>query len=540
MKKKLIKIICFVLFGGGIFGVLQNILFPKLYYPATDQDTYRYSGFYDEPDDSIQVLALGTSHILFGYSPNELYEKSGITSYNLGSPMQSLESSYFLLKEALKTQSPEVVVFDVTALFSESVDIAYNQFLVSQMPFSNNKIEFAKEFTSNREISMTEIMFPIIQFHNRWKELEKKDFVDFFRDDHYYIKGYFIDAQINSNDMSVQIMNDDIDYIKTVDKSEKVEYINGVKNIEKIEVDYYNPQISQENMKWLFKMKELCRKEDIELLLVKVPVKDNVFLDNTAWTEYKYEYMKKICNHYDISYYDMMYECDANIAWETDSSDGGGHLNMLGAIKISNILGEYLISNYQLETNYNEEWNIDLEKYQKIREVVLLTTELDFTEYLKKIVRNGQNRTVLIVGQDDVVYGMNDIILDCLKEIGIRTDFEKGFRNSFVAVIENAEVVYEAFSDDKIIYSGKGKGDFEYTIMSSGYYTGKDSYIKINGENYGIGGLGFNIVIYDHEADMVIDSVNFSMHDPEKAIRSNGKTWGRVMRFQEWLMDNNI
>ena len=73
--------------------------------------------FYDVKKDSLDVLFLGSSHLYYGVQPNVLWREYGIAAYDMGSAEQTVASSYFLLKEALAYQKPEVVVLETYYLW---------------------------------------------------------------------------------------------------------------------------------------------------------------------------------------------------------------------------------------------------------------------------------------------------------------------------------------------------------------------------------------------------------------------------------------
>ena len=73
--------------------------------------------FYDVKKDSLDVLLLGSSHLYYGVQPNVLWREYGIAAYDMGSAEQTVASSYFLLKEALAYQKPEVVVLETYYLW---------------------------------------------------------------------------------------------------------------------------------------------------------------------------------------------------------------------------------------------------------------------------------------------------------------------------------------------------------------------------------------------------------------------------------------
>ena len=110
MVRRIVKIVAFFVIGIMLFFAVQGIFIPKWY---SDGATNRVlSGFFALENDTAEVLFLGTSHMGSGVSPMKIYEDTGIVSYNLATSGQPLECSYFLLKEAFKTQSPKVVFLD--------------------------------------------------------------------------------------------------------------------------------------------------------------------------------------------------------------------------------------------------------------------------------------------------------------------------------------------------------------------------------------------------------------------------------------------
>ena len=115
MKKSVMKIIGAVLVFALIFGSMAGLL------------RYRYSDsitsirrFYQLEDNTVDLLGLGTSHVYEGLSPAVLYREYGIAAYDLCAPAQAVWNSYYYFVEALKTQTPRAVVFDVYMLNTNS------------------------------------------------------------------------------------------------------------------------------------------------------------------------------------------------------------------------------------------------------------------------------------------------------------------------------------------------------------------------------------------------------------------------------------
>ena len=84
MYKKQIKCILFLILGITLFCTLRQLFMPKWYFPDSTmkEPTSRIlTGIYDEPKETIDTVFLGTSHMIYGAAPMELYEKYGIKSY---------------------------------------------------------------------------------------------------------------------------------------------------------------------------------------------------------------------------------------------------------------------------------------------------------------------------------------------------------------------------------------------------------------------------------------------------------------------------
>lgn len=80
--------------------------------PKHDYGICSMVNLYRQPDDSIDVLSVGTSLTYAGINTNVLWSEYGIASYNLCSAEQPFWVSYYTIREVLKTQHPKVILLD--------------------------------------------------------------------------------------------------------------------------------------------------------------------------------------------------------------------------------------------------------------------------------------------------------------------------------------------------------------------------------------------------------------------------------------------
>ena len=97
-----LKSMIFVLLLSIILGITTYILIPKFYYNNDWPTSSTFLGFYELEENTVDVVFLGSSHSVSGFSPQYLYNEYGIRSYNLSCEQQNLITSYYWLKECLK------------------------------------------------------------------------------------------------------------------------------------------------------------------------------------------------------------------------------------------------------------------------------------------------------------------------------------------------------------------------------------------------------------------------------------------------------
>ncbi len=475
------RIILFTLILVLIILQLNKIFVPKYYenqsqYPTTST----YEQFYRMSQNSIDVIFLGTSVCVNSFNPQELYNKYGIRSYNLGSEQQSPMLSYFWLKEALRFQEPSTVILETKLLFYPERE----SYIGTPEPLTRKCVDpmkpsYVKSETVDAVCDIDEnqtalsYLFTNIRFHDRWKDLSESDFRPSFYSSA-MLKGY---SPLIGNAMTEHIP------FSPMNNSEKAD----INSLQKIYLD---------------KICELCKDNNIELILVTVPAENMSDGMNNTLTEYAEEKNIAYYNFDNVEYYNRL-----NVVHPVDKVDG--HSNLYGAIKLSNLLGELLIEKHKVPSYRDAQWEATKGYYKEIIDRAELVGCYEFEEYLSRL--KNKNYTVFMS-----VYGdaskLSDRAREELRELGLAADLSEYYIYGYYAVIYPDKVVEELNRERTIEYSGTIRdGEVYFLIKSAGFAAGEVSSIIIDGVEYSKGLTGFNIVVYDNENRLVIDSVNFGV-----------------------------
>ena len=267
-------------------------------------------GILTEKENTIDTLIIGDSESYSSFSPMQIWEEHGYTSYVCGTPGQQLYQSYDFLVKTLKTQKPKVVILEANCIYRKLTINQYVQFQIEQW-------------------------IPLLKYHDRWKKLQPQDFyqpIDYtWQHD---TKGYRYFKGIKSSKIR--------DYMKNRKKTKRIE---------------------KNNLYFLNKIRTLCDEENIKFVLINAPNLKN-------WNYEKHMGVQEYADKHGIDYVDMnLKNKEVGIDWLKDTRDQGDHLNFTGARKATRYLGQYLKEQNILMSHKNdkkyESWNECLKKYKK-------------------------------------------------------------------------------------------------------------------------------------------------------------------------------
>lgn len=507
-KRNLLKTFLFVSVLIILVNTVSNLLTPKWYFSpgANEGETNRFQSFYMQPKNTLDYLVLGASHTLYSINPMQIYARTGFTGYVLGSTTQSIDLSYYWLKEACKYQLPKYVFFDISSLLYSNHDInrdpkvAASKALIYMRP-SLLKLQAAFE-CSNESVTPLEIIFPLFQFHSRWNDLKEEDFG--LLNNNYVMRGAYISFDTKMNTYkSAYNLNYPVNY----------EYIESDNK-----VSFYETTASSKAIEYFEKMLFLCKEKGITLIPIKCPTLN--------WDINKTNTISSYLEKYNMSFINISSGDNVGIDWKTDTCDSGNHTNYYGSTKVSKYIADYLsdlktLNDHRRESIYSS-WDADLKVYQIWEQKQLLSETQKIINYFHALNKHKKDICVIISVKDEACDNWDSDFQIMTEKLGLKSDFYDNSQNSYIAVLDGGTPIFEKWESAPMTFNTKLKidsgHDISLLVKSGGYTYGDTSSIKVNGTEYSLNTRGFNIVAIDKQTGKVLSSSVIDTHDREPSL----------------------
>ncbi len=314
--KTILSVILVLAVFVGLFSLVTRLLSPK--YMTDLEEGSMISQYYREAGDH-DVVFIGDCEVYANFSPMEMYRTHGITAYVRGTSQQLIWQSYYILEETLKYETPKAVVYNVNAMrYSEPVSEAYNRLTIDKMRWSKQKVDIIRASMTEEE-NFLSYVFPIVRYHSRFDELTQEDLTYLFREKDNTYNGYMMNKEVKPM---------------------------GRLPVKRALPDYQFGNICYE---YLEKMTALCKEKGVELILIKAPSQ------YPYWYEEYDTQITEFAQKHGLTYYNFTSSVDAiGLDFSTDTYDGGLHLNLQGAVKLSQYFAEILARDHNIEDRRND------------------------------------------------------------------------------------------------------------------------------------------------------------------------------------------
>ncbi len=173
-KKELLRFVAFLLIFATVLSA--TVLLMREKYSTV-------SSFYAEPQNSVDVVIIGGSHVNSAFSPALLWRDYGIAAHNMFCWNQPMWISYFYFKEALRFQQPKVVVIDLYGMmygasyieagsidrdtYAQAFNLSWSPVLYEMMAATSNAGVYSPPLQDYLNIA---------RYHYRWKQMGQPEF----------------------------------------------------------------------------------------------------------------------------------------------------------------------------------------------------------------------------------------------------------------------------------------------------------------------------------------------------------------------------
>lgn len=496
--KLAIKIISFILITLLCVTGVNRLLLPKYYYNTTWPSTSTYEDFYRLEKNTVDVLFFGSSHGMSAFNPQVIYDKYGITSYNLSSEQQSVLVTYFWLKEALRYQTPKAVVIDTYTFHKYTDAYVYNRLNCSEaairkaidpMRPSLVKIAAAREIEKwDSTQSALSFFLTNMRYHTRWTRLGENDYDNHTMIEHGGIKGYTVlGGGISSSEKDETFKDSDIEDAEA------------------------EPMVEVATV-FLEKIIALCRKSNIDVIFVNVPQQEGIG---------KYKSVKEYSEQKGISFYDFNEESLYNEIGYDAKEDWTGHLSYKGAEKVSLYIGKLLSEEYGIPSRKDTSFEKSREVYEHKVKNCELSEVTDVYEYLNMI--NDDSYCVFITFPETFNRFIDDELSEKIRCLGFETDLCNLADGLHYLGIRSREGIIENTSGSDVSFSGAirgGKTTYIYNIDTSKMMDRYHTYsLTIDGVECSNETLSLHAIIFDYDEKKVVDKVDIITDSEELLMK---------------------
>lgn len=293
-----------------------------------------------ESEENIDRLYLGSSHVFCDIDPVILDDINKENNFNLGTSMQQLNTSYFLLREADKRNQIDRVYLDLAYYCTNEGPgnlhdykwIPKSWFVQDQMRPSMNKLAYMLDLSDPEYYYMT--FLPFMRYREKLFDWE-------------YVAGIVKGKQTDEwkNYEYTYTTPEGETVRKRGGKGFRIYY--GMLEHGNFFADYRETPIeenpmTQESMEYLQKIVAYCEKQDIKLTLISSPTSDFELVHKGGYDNYIRQ-VRELAEFYQLPYYDFNL-CKREYL---DIAHGDywfdlGHMNKNGAEAYSRFLGSFL------------------------------------------------------------------------------------------------------------------------------------------------------------------------------------------------------
>ena len=300
-----------------------------------DDGERKYGPFFAE-EEAFDVFFMGTSRVLDGVQPMELWRDYGITSYNMGNNSECLEVTKWVLDLAMDYNKPKVALIDVYYIDRHVTDewaYSFRHLFLDELPLSCDKIAAVQ--ATLPEDYWLEFLMPFSLYHGRWEEI---------------LSGtterlVICEPCTKGAELRAKRETPAISFVRTQEMN--TEEMEGKDSLRAIAA--------------------LCRENGIEPVFMAIPA------PISEQEQMNVNSVQLVADELGVPFINML-DVEGLVDFDADCYDSLGHLNPDGASKVTAYLGAWLAEHYDFADKREDaayaDWNKTLAEYEAYREEV--------------------------------------------------------------------------------------------------------------------------------------------------------------------------
>ena len=477
MKKQIFRILCFLIILICILAAWNKVF--KFKY---GDGIYNLTKYYELDENSVDILFLGSSHSYQSFNTGTLWDEHGFSTYILGGALQPTWNTYYYLNEALKTQTPKLIVLEgyctlIEKDYSSVTNIIKNNF---GLKWSPEKIESL--LISVPEGDIKDYLLEYMQYHSRYSEISYSDFLSNQGNPLYdNWKGYGCNTSTTPFES----------YLDVSENSERIE-------------------LSEKTEKYYRKIIELAQEKGIPIMVVIAPY--------AGINDYEQSYFNKandIADEMRVPFLNCnLYVDEIGLDYSEDAADNA-HLNYRGSQKLTRYFGKYIASRYDIPDHRGEKeyssWQNDADYIRRMINNQEIKEETEIMS-LASTINNNDYWVIVSCKNSSNVSSKNTNRF--LASLGIQ---EKEF--SGISYLVSNKQQWISDENNNNYYTNDSIHSFHFACNYDDHEKA-DLSVVIDNEEFIMQEDSINIVIYDPFTEKIVDNFYLSKDDDPVIIRT--------------------
>ncbi len=278
----------------------------------------RWNDFYALPKNSLDMVFLGSSHSYCTFDPEIFDTALGTESFQLGMPLQHMDTTYYTLREVLNYQKPKCVVLEVYwDMLDDKFELTQAGYLFQVMQNKELEEEYIREvFPLSEKLKYYTPSFRYQADYFAFETSEQKKKIE---------AKYNVAMPVSAKQQGTEKYRSKgytyCDYNMLPDEFDKT---NQFKNL-----DGLKWEIDKTQQKYLLKLTDLCKQQGINIIWVTAPIA-NVSMDYIKNYDGIHNVIQTLADKYGVEYFDYNLINKEKNLLTNDNFRDDAHLNHSG------------------------------------------------------------------------------------------------------------------------------------------------------------------------------------------------------------------